>query len=237
MKKPIIGITLDNEESGHFSKFPCYTIRQNYLHSVERLGAIPFPLFHSTHSAKDIFSLIDGLVITGGNFDIDPQIYGKDKEGSRIIKNNRTNFETVICQMCLDTNKPILGICGGEQLLNVICRGTLIQDIASSNSNALEHEQLNPRNQTSHSVNIKTKTKLHNIIKKQKIQVNSAHHQAIDRPGKGLIVSAHADDGIIEAIEHSHHDWCIGVQWHPEFLITPDDNLLMKDFIRASHNK
>ena len=237
MKKPIIGITLDNEESGHFSKFPCYTIRQNYLHSVERLGAIPFPLFHSTHSAKDIFSLIDGLVITGGNFDIDPQIYGKDKEGSRIIKNNRTNFETVICQMCLDTNKPILGICGGEQLLNVICRGTLIQDIASSNSNALEHEQLNPRNQTSHSVNIKTKTKLHNIIKKQKIQVNSAHHQAIDRPGKELIASAHADDGIIEAIEHSHHDWCIGVQWHPEFLITPDDNLLMKDFIRASHNK
>ena len=237
MKKPIIGITLDNEEHGHFSKFPCYAIRQNYLHSVERLGAIPFPLFHSTHSAKDIFSLIDGLVITGGNFDIDPQIYGKDTEGSRIIKNNRTNFETVICQMCLDTNKPILGICGGEQLLNVICRGTLIQDIASSNANALEHEQLNPRNQTSHSVNIKTKTKLHNIIKKQKIQVNSAHHQAIDRPGKELIASAHADDGIIEAIEHSHHDWCIGVQWHPEFLITPDDNLLMKDFIRASHNK
>ena len=237
MKKPIIGITLDNEEHGHFSKFPCYAIRQNYLHSVERLGAIPFPLFHSTHSAKDIFSLIDGLVITGGNFDIDPQIYGKDTEGSRIIKNNRTNFETVICQMCLDKNKPILGICGGEQLLNVICKGTLIQDIASSNANALEHEQLNPRNQTSHSVNIKTKTKLHNIIKKQKIQVNSAHHQAIDRPGKELIASAHADDGIIEAIEHSHHDWCIGVQWHPEFLITPDDNLLMKDFIRASHNK
>ena len=237
MKKPIIGITLDNEEHGHFSKFPCYAIRQNYLHSVERLGAIPFPLFHSTHSAKDIFSLIDGLVITGGNFDIDPQIYGKDTEGSRIIKNNRTNFETVICQMCLDTNKPILGICGGEQLLNVVCKGTLMQDIASSNANALEHEQLNPRNQTSHSVNIKTKTKLYNIIKKQKIQVNSAHHQAIDRPGKELIASAHADDGIIEAIEHSHHDWCIGVQWHPEFLITPDDNLLMKDFIRASHNK
>ena len=237
MTKPIIGITLDNEEPGHYSKFPWYAVRQNYLHSVEQLGAIPFPLFHSAHSAKDIFSLIDGLVITGGNFDIDPQIYGKDTEGSRIIKNNRTNFETVICQMCLDTNKPILGICGGEQLLNVICRGTLIQDIASSNANALEHEQLNPRNQTSHSVNIKPKTKLFNIIKKQKIQVNSAHHQAIDRPGKELIVSAHSDDGIIEAIEHSQHDWCIGVQWHPEFLITPDDNLLMKDFIRASFNK
>ena len=87
------------------------------------------------------------------------------------------------------------------------------------------------------SINIKPKTKLHNIIKKQKIQVNSAHHQAIDRPGKELIVSAHSDDGIIEAIEHSRHDWCIGVQWHPEFLITPDDNLLMKDFIRASLNK
>ena len=238
MTKPIIGITLDNEEPGHYSKFPWYAVRQNYLHSLEQLGAIPFPLFHSTHSAKDIFSLIDGLVITGGNFDIDPQMYGKDEDGSRIIKNNRTIFETTICQMCLDTNKPILGICGGEQLLNVVCSGTLIQDIASSNVNSLKHEQLNPRNQTSHSVNIKQKTKLYNIVKKQKIQVNSAHHQAIDKLGNKLIISGYADDGIIEAIEHSQHDWCVGVQWHPEFLITPEDNLLMKDFVNnASHNK
>jgi putative glutamine amidotransferase len=238
MTKPIIGITLDNEEPGHYSKFPWYAVRQNYLHSVEQLGAIPFPLFLSAHSAKDIFSLIDGLVITGGNFDIDPQMYGKDEDGSRIIKNNRTIFETTICQMCLDTNKPILGICGGEQLLNVVCSGTLIQDIASSNVNSLKHEQLNPRNQTSHSVNIKQKTKLYNIVKKQKIQVNSAHHQAIDKLGNKLIISGYADDGIIEAIEHSQHDWCVGVQWHPEFLITPEDNLLMKDFVNnASHNK
>jgi len=237
MKKPIIGITLDNEEPGRYSKFPWYAIRQNYLHSVYQLGGIPFPLFHSMHSAKDIFSLIDGLVITGGNFDIDPKKYGKDAGVSRIIKNNRTIFETTICQMCLDANKPILGICGGEQLLNVVCSGTLIQDISSSNANAFEHEQLNPRNQTSHSVNIKQKTKLHKIIKKQKIQVNSAHHQAIAKPGKDLIISGHADDGIIEAIEHFNHNWCIGVQWHPEFLITPEDKLLMKDFVRASHNK
>ena len=238
MKKPVIGITLDNEEPGYYSKFPWYAIRQNYLHSVEQLGAIPFPLFHSIHSAKDIFSLFDGLVITGGNFDIDPQMYGKDEDGSRIIKNNRTIFETTICQMCLDTNKPILGICGGQQLLNVVCSGTLIQDIASSNVNSLKHEQLNPRNQTSHSVNIKQKTKLYNIVKKQKIQVNSAHHQAIDKLGNKLIISGYADDGIIEAIEHSQHDWCVGVQWHPEFLITPEDNLLMKDFVNnASHNK
>ena len=195
-------------------------------------------MFFLYPSAKDIFSLIDGLVITGGNFDIDPQMYGKDEDGSRIIKNNRTIFETTICQMCLDTNKPILGICGGEQLLNVVCSGTLIQDIASSNVNSLKHEQLNPRNQTSHSVNIKQKTKLYNIVKKQKIQVNSAHHQAIDKLGNKLIISGYADDGIIEAIEHSQHDWCVGVQWHPEFLITPEDNLLMTDFVNnASHNK
>ena len=238
MKKPIIGITLDSEESGQYSKFPWYAIRKNHLSSIEKFGGIPFPLFHSLASLHDIVSMIDGIIITGGNFDIDPQMYGKDEDGSRIIKNNRTIFETTICQMCLDTNKPILGICGGEQLLNVVCSGTLIQDIASSNANALKHEQLNPRNQTSHSVNIKQKTKLHNIVKKQKIQVNSAHHQAIDKLGNKLIISGYADDGIIEAIEHSQHDWCVGVQWHPEFLITPEDNLLMKDFVNnASHNK
>ena len=75
------------------------------------------------------------------------------------------------------------------------------------------------------------------IIKKKEILVNSAHHQAIDRPGKELIASAHADDGIIEAIEHSHHDWCIGVQWHPEFLITKADKLLISNFIEFSQKK
>lgn len=237
MKKPIIGITLDNEEPGNYSKFPWYAIRLNYLHSIEIYGGIPFPLFHSVENIGEIFKLIDGLIITGGNFDIDPKMYGEKSQDNRIIKNNRTNFELSICQMFLNSSKPVLGICGGEQLINVICGGTLIQDISNYNPNALQHEQKNPRDETSHQVNIKRDTKIHNIIKKNMIKVNSAHHQAVNKLGKDLIVSGNALDGTIESIEHASHNWCIGVQWHPEFLITNEDNLLIEDFIKTASNK
>jgi len=236
MKKPIIGITLDNEDPGGYSKFPWYAIRLNYLHSIEKYGGIPFPLLHSNKNIKNIFNLIDGLIITGGNFDINPKIYDEKFKESRIIKNDRTNFELSICQMCINSSKPILGICGGEQLLNVACGGTLIQDIPNHIPHSLKHEQANPRNQTGHSVNIKSKTKIKKIIKKNIIEVNSAHHQAVNELGKNLIVSGYSSDGVIESIEHLTHKWCIGVQWHPEFLITKEDNLLMKNFVKASKN-
>ena len=237
MKKPIIGITLDDEKNGHYSKFPWYAIRKNYLHSIEKFGGIPFPLFHTLTGIEDIFSLIDAVIISGGNFDINPSLYGKKNYHSRSIKNLRTDFEIKICEMSLKQNIPILGICGGEQLLNVCCGGTLIQDIKEFNNNALEHEQTNLRNQTSHSVEINKKTKLFNIINQSEIQVNSAHHQAVNQLGKNLIVSGLARDGIIESIESTAHDWCIGVQWHPEFLITKADKLLISNFVKFSQKK
>jgi len=237
MKKPVIGITLDKEEPGNYSKFPWYAIRHNYLHSIEKFGGIPFPIFHSKNNLEDIFHLLDGLIISGGNFDIDPNIYGKKSQGARIIKDHRTNFEIAICQMSLNSSKPILGICGGEQLLNVACGGTLIQDIKNDKPDSLQHEQSNPRNETSHKVNIKRETKLNSIMKKNLIEVNSAHHQAVNTVGKNLIISSQASDGIVESIEHIKHNWCIGVQWHPEFLITNEDNLLIEDFIKTAGNK
>ena len=234
MKKPIIGITLDSEQPGGYSKFPWYAIRKNYLHCIDKFNAIPFPLFHSKQKFKDIISLIDGIIITGGNFDIDPIHYGKQNNLSRTMKDSRTDFEIKICKQSLKKNIPVLGICGGEQLINVCLGGTLIQDIKNLKIKTLNHEQINPRNETSHSINIKKNTKLYKILKKNKILVNSAHHQAISKLGKNLIISAKAEDNIIEAVEHQTHPWCIGVQWHPEFLITNSDKLLFKNFIKFS---
>jgi len=238
MKKPIIGITLDEENSGYYSKFPWYAIRKNYLHSILKFGGIPFPLFYSLTSLKDIFSIVDGIIITGGDFDINPSFYEKKNIFSRNIKTKRTIFEMKICKICIENNIPILGICGGEQLLNVSCGGTLIQDIKKNNNKAIEHEQKNPRNQTSHFVNINTNSKLYKIIKRKKIKVNSAHHQSVKKLGKDIITSGTADDGIIESIENIKKDWCIGIQWHPEFLITKSDKLIISNFINfASKNK
>ena len=105
------------------------------------------------------------------------------------------------------------------------------------NIKTIEHEQLNPRNQTSHTVLIQPKTLLHNIIGKNKIEVNSAHHQAIDSIGNGLIISSKSKDNIIESIESTKHKWCIGIQWHPEFLITKTDKLIISDFIKNAQKK
>ena len=236
MKKPIIGITLDSEESGQYSKFPWYAIRKNYLHTIEQVGGFPLPLFHSLDNIDRIIELVDGIIITCGNFDIDPSIYKQNNNFSNNLKILRTNFEIELCNKCLTKNIPILGICGGEQLINVALGGTLIQDIKNSKFNTLQHEQLNPRNETSHQVFIETETILHNIIKRNKIDVNSAHHQAVDKLGKGLRISGKSKDGIIESIESLNHKWCLGIQWHPEFLITNEDKLIFIDFINHSKN-
>ena len=96
MNKPLIGITLDYEEPGNYSKFPWFAIRENYLSCVFKYNAIPFPLFHESDSIIEICQLIDGLILTGGNFDINPSIYNNKNLNSRNIKSKRTNFEMQI---------------------------------------------------------------------------------------------------------------------------------------------
>jgi len=231
MKNPIIGITLDYENNGGYSNFPWYAIRENYLSCIHKFGAIPFPLFHQNSVNNYFLKTLDGLIITGGNFDINPSLYSETTDGSRNIKDKRTNFEIEIFNKFLETSKPILGICGGEQLMNVASGGDLIQDIDSSVKTKIKHEQLNPRNEVSHEVNIIRNSRLFQIIQSEKIKVNSAHHQSINKTGKNFISSAFASDNIVEAIEHTMHPWCFGLQWHPEFLITDADIAIIKDFI------
>mgnify|MGYP001428156455 CR=1 FL=1 len=232
MKNPIIGITLDYENNGGYSKFPWYAIRENYLTCLHRFGAIPFPLFHQNSVNSYFLKALDGLLITGGNFDINPTFYSETLDGSRIIKEKRTNFEIEIFNNFLKKSKPILGICGGEQLINVACGGNLIQDINQSIKTEILHEQLNSRDEVSHEIVIQKETKLYKIIMSDLIEVNSAHHQSINKLGKNLIASAKSSDGVIEAIEHTIHPWCLGVQWHPEFLITNSDIAIIKNFVK-----
>ncbi len=231
MKNPIIGITLDFENNGGYSKFPWYAIRENYLTCLYKLGAVPFPILHESSINNRLLNILDGLVITGGNFDINPKLYSKEDLGSRNIKDKRTNFEIDIFKKFLDTKKPILGICGGEQLMNIASGGNLIQDINKSIKTTIFHEQQNPRNEVSHEITIIKNSKLYNIVSNEKIEVNSAHHQSVKNLGKDFISTASASDGVIEAIEHIKHPWCIGVQWHPEFLITDADIAIIEDFV------
>ena len=160
----------------------------------------------------------DGLLLSGGE-DIDPAYYGQtptEKCGTPDAHRDRTEMKML--EAFLPTGKPILGICRGEQLLNVYFGGTLHQDIAEISTS--RHKNFPRKNWGSHAVTVKPGTKLAEIMGKEIFPVNSLHHQAADKIGPELIVSAVSDDGIIEAVEHPAHRFCIGVQWHPEHMST-----------------
>ena len=236
-KKIVIGITLDSEEAGGYANYPWYALRKDYAQSVINHGAIPIHLAYGAGLAEEYLNMIDGLIITGGGFDVDPSYYGESIESDRIIiKNDRTAFETEITKLALAVNKPILAICGGEQLLNVVLGGSLIQHIPDSVPNCLQHEQPMPKDVPSHDISISENSLLHKITGCLHTRVNSTHHQAVKELGKDLIISATAPDGVIEAIEHIGHPFCLGVEWHPEFQSTEEDVKIFAAFIKACHD-
>ena len=235
MKKPVIGITADNEEPTAPGKPGSYFLRQNYADAVVTAGGVPLVLPHEPELAEDYLGRIDGLIVTGGDFDIDPAMFGATTRHQTVkIKGRRTEFEAAAAKAALKRNMPVLGICGGQQLLNVILGGTLYQHIPDEVSGAIEHEQKNPRNEPGHKVTIAPGTLLHRITGLKELGVNSAHHQAAKSVGPGVTVNATAEDGVIEGIEDGRYKFCLGVQWHPEFQISAGDEKIFSAFIAAA---
>lgn len=233
---PIIGFTLDYETGGGFSKLPWYAVRENYLSAVARHGALPVALPHEPDRAEEYLDLIDGLVVTGGAFDVPPELYGARTVHKTVTtKERRTLFEAAMIRGALARKIPILGICGGQQLLNVILGGTLIQHIPDAVPGALAHEQPNPRTEPGHTVAIVPETLLARLTGGGEIAVNSAHHQAVATVGNGVIINAVAPDGVIEGIEYTNHPFCLGVEWHPEYDISPADPAIFAGFVQACH--
>ena len=184
---------------------------------------------------EEYCEIISGLIISGGDFDIHPKMYQENIRSNRMKFNEkRTNAEIALLEFCMKNNKPILGICGGMQLINVFFGGSLIQDIQEDGyGSQIIHEQEAPKYKPSHYIEITKGTKLQNIVKSEKYMVNSTHHQAVKNIGENLIVSARTQDGIIEAIEYKNCNYLIGVQWHPESCIVAEDKMLIKSFIDA----
>lgn len=233
-RRPIIGITLDSEESGGYSLLPWYALRQNYSEAVVQAGGVPVHLAHLPELASDYLDMVDGLVVTGGAFDVDPALFGAgERHPTVVVKARRTAFELAIVQGALERDLPLLGICGGQQLLNVALGGTLIQHIPDEVAGALAHEQPNPRDQPGHDVKVLAGSKLASIVGVGHIPVNSAHHQAVKTVAPGCAVDAVAPDGVIEGIEDARRRFCIGVQWHPEYAISPADAALFRAFVEA----
>lgn len=235
-RTPTIGVTLDSEQPGGYSKYPWYALRANYMDAIAAAGALPIALPHLPDLAEAMLDRIDALVVTGGAFDVDPGLYGDaTRHDTVILKHGRTAAEMALVRGALARNMPVLGICGGEQLLAVALGGTLIQHIPDAIPGALEHEQPNPRHEPGHRITVAPGTLLHRIVGATEMNVNSAHHQAVRAPGRA-IVNATTSDGVIEGIEDASYRFCLGVQWHPEFFIDPGDRRIF-DALTAAASK
>jgi putative glutamine amidotransferase len=233
--RPLIGVTLDSEQPGGYSKYPWYAIRQNYAEAIIAAGGLPIALPHDPALAADYLGHIQALVVTGGAFDVDPSLYGDGERHETVtLKQGRTAAELALMRGALERNMPVLGICGGQQLLAVALGGTLIQHIPDSIPNALPHEQPNPRHEPGHAIAVTPGTLLHRIVGATEMRVNSAHHQAVRHPGPRAIVNAVAPDQVIEGVEDPRYRFCLGVQWHPEFSIDPGDRRIFDALVAAA---
>lgn len=234
-RAPLIGITVDSEEPGQYSNKPWYALRQNYCEAVTQAGGIAVLLPHDAGAAAPYAAQLDGIVISGGNFDVDPATFGAATRHETVkTKDARTGFEWALTEETLKLDKPVLGICGGQQLLNVVLGGTLIQHIPDEVPDALAHEQPNPRDEPGHTLEVTKDTLLHRIVGTTEMAVNSAHHQAAGKMGKGVVVNAVAPDGVIEGMEAARYRFCLGVQWHPEYAIDPGDTKIFSAFVEAA---
>ena len=187
-------------------------MKSKYVFSLWRSGArVRWIRPENTEANRRALLKCDGLLMPGG-VDIEPARYGQETSPQcGKIDLARDAAEWWMLETYLPSGKPVLGICRGVQVLNVFLGGTLHQHIEG-------HSDFKSRCKGCHKVSIRPGSKLYHIVNTQQLTVNSLHHQAVDSLGKDLDVSAVSEDGIVEAVVHTSHPFCIGVQWHPEHL-------------------
>jgi len=210
--RPVVGITLgDGDRPGYHS------MREDYVRSVERSGAVPLVLPPiSPQDAEAVLDRLDGLLLSGG-IDVDPALYGQPPHAKLgRVDRARDEFELALTRHALARDLPLFAICRGHQVLNVAAGGTLVQDIQSQLQGALKHDAAGRRTRRSHAVELLPGSRLREILGPGPLAVNSFHHQAIERLGEGLSVSGRSPDGVIEAVEMRGRGFVLGVQWHPE---------------------
>ena len=172
------------------------------------------------HAALDrVLQSLDGLVLTGGG-DVEPSRYGAQRIPECGESDEaRDECEIYLCSRAIEQGLPILGICRGFQVLNVVLGGDLYQDIGTEYGKTIEHRRMDDPAGQVHTVDIAEGTLLRRALNRQTLGVNTRHHQALKTPGRGLIISARAPDGIAEAIELAGGGFVLAVQWHPESLL------------------
>lgn len=236
---PLVGITCsrkwddaacDDGRSFDYAK-------REYYRQIEAHGGIPIllPNVDREETLVSFLSRLDGLLLTGGD-DIDPSWYNEENRFAKsVIDPKRDRVEILLARQACEHGLPVLGICRGIQLMNVAFGGSLHQDV-SLRPGTGSHQVDEPYVYLQHPVNIARDTRMFHLAGTEMAQVNSRHHQILDRIAPGFTASATAADGVVEAIENLDGGrYLLGVQWHPE--MAPSDPLsiaVFRDFLSAA---
>lgn len=238
MTKPLIIVTAAYDHDKNIS-----SIKNLYCEALVEAGAAPVLLPLSMN--KDLLDIYiekcDGLMVTGGP-DVDAVYYGENNMPyNGELSPYRDFMELEIIKRAFQSNKPVLGICRGMQVLNVAMGGTLYQDIHAQikDRQLMKHSQSAPRWYTTHNILIKGGSFIGTCLNAEKASINSFHHQAVKDIAPGFDATAWSEDGIIEGIEYKAGCFAVGVQWHPEDLWKESSlqHELFKQFVNMCQHK
>jgi putative glutamine amidotransferase len=237
MHPPIIGVTTYSRNEGGQFYLHCA-----YLNALRAAGGVPLLLPPGETAISTLLGVLDGLVLSGGG-DIEPATYTGDPHPMvYAVDPERDDFELSLARQALAQKLPILGICRGMQLLNVVCGGSLVSHVPDtygcqvlhrneSSSQAAKHQPI------THGVMVCPESRLGQILGQTDVEVVSWHHQAICTLANDWQAAAHAPDGVLEAMEHTCHPWAIALQWHPELSAqAPWHQQLFQAFIGAAQH-
>jgi putative glutamine amidotransferase len=227
---PRIGIAPDLDEAGRAR------VDEEYVEAVRRAGGEPLAL---DPAREEALASCGALVLCGGAFDIPPEWYGQAAR-ARIDPPRlaRSRYERALLERAGAAGLAVLGICNGAQLMAVSRGGSLVQDLATEHAAALDHERGGAdRARAVHPVALEADSRLAELLGASELAVNSSHHQAIDRPGRGVRVIGRAPDRVVEAIEDPAHAFWIGVQWHPERLRDEPSARLFAALVAAAETR
>ncbi|MDZ7960588.1 MAG: gamma-glutamyl-gamma-aminobutyrate hydrolase family protein [Aulosira sp. DedQUE10] len=237
LQNALIGITT----YGRTDALP-FSLPGAYIDAVRAAGGTPILLPPGETDPATLLEPLDGLIISGGG-DINPVWYnGSDHPSIYSVDGDRDAFELQLAKFALEHHLPVLGICRGLQILIVASGGTLIPHVPEVYGTSVLH-RIDPepgrRLPTEHMVKIDVESRLADCVQNTHISVVSWHHQAVHQVPPGWRVVAHAlEDEVIEAVEHEHHPWAIGVQWHPELSANdPNHQRIFLAFIQATYTK
>lgn len=219
--RPLIGILLDFEAEGSFSKRPYNALRCAYFDAVDKAGGLPLGLGYVPDTMNDIIDRLDGLVVPGGFYPFPSVYYGEPDDGAP--PHPRVAFEFSLVENALELDMPILGICAGMQVLGILRGGILHRDIHKAIKTGIDHLNERPAEEAAHDVEVVPGSLLHAITERTRFGVNTAHREGFTELPRNVTASAHAPDGVIEALELEDHRFALGVQWHPEFFLEAGD--------------